>query len=135
MNADPMWPTLGPNIKLSMDRGCAAVIVVLSAWVLNSSLLAVLVACVTAIASWPLYKRFADRMPSRLAQNATPLIFTALMTTFVLAPLTFAFRRIDSMNAFLFSLPGTRVIYFGDEIGMGDNPFLGDCNGVRTPIQ
>ncbi len=39
------------------------------------------------------------------------------------------------MNALLFSLPGTPVIYYGDEIGMGDNIFLGDRNGVRTPMQ
>ena len=39
------------------------------------------------------------------------------------------------MNALLFSLPGTPVIYYGDEIGMGDNIYLGDRNGVRTPMQ
>ena len=39
------------------------------------------------------------------------------------------------MNALLFSLPGTPVIYYGDEIGMGDNVYLGDRNGVRTPMQ
>ena len=39
------------------------------------------------------------------------------------------------MNALLFSLPGTPVLYYGDEIGMGDNIFLGDRNGVRTPMQ
>ncbi len=44
-------------------------------------------------------------------------------------------RRIELMNALLFSLPGTPVIYYGDEIGMGDNVFLGDRNGVRTPMQ
>ena len=43
--------------------------------------------------------------------------------------------RIEMMNALLFSLPGTPVIYYGDEIGMGDNVFLGDRNGVRTPMQ
>ena len=42
-------------------------------------------------------------------------------------------RRIELMNGLLFSLPGTPVIYYGDEIGMGDNIYLGDRNGVRTP--
>jgi maltose alpha-D-glucosyltransferase/alpha-amylase len=44
-------------------------------------------------------------------------------------------RRIELMTALLFSLPGTPVIYYGDEIGMGDNIYLGDRNGVRTPMQ
>ena len=42
-------------------------------------------------------------------------------------------RRIELMNALLFSLPGSPVLYYGDEIGMGDNIYLGDRNGVRTP--
>ena len=44
-------------------------------------------------------------------------------------------RRIELMNALLLSLPGTPVLYYGDEIGMGDNVYLGDRNGVRTPMQ
>ncbi|GAN31608.1 MAG: maltose alpha-D-glucosyltransferase [Candidatus Brocadia sp. AMX2] len=44
-------------------------------------------------------------------------------------------RKIELMNALLFSLPGTPIIYYGDEIGMGDNYHLGDRNGVRTPMQ
>jgi len=44
-------------------------------------------------------------------------------------------RRIELMNSLLFSLPGTPVIYYGDEIGMGDNVYLGDRDGVRTPMQ
>jgi maltose alpha-D-glucosyltransferase/alpha-amylase len=43
-------------------------------------------------------------------------------------------RRIELMNALLLSLPGTPIIYYGDEIGMGDNFYLGDRNGVRTPM-
>jgi len=44
-------------------------------------------------------------------------------------------KKIELMNGLLFSLPGTPVIYYGDEIGMGDNFYLGDRNGVRTPMQ
>jgi maltose alpha-D-glucosyltransferase / alpha-amylase len=44
-------------------------------------------------------------------------------------------RRLELLNSLLFSFPGTPVIYYGDEIGMGDNFYLGDRNGVRTPMQ
>jgi len=44
-------------------------------------------------------------------------------------------RKIELINALLLSLPGTPIIYYGDEIGMGDNFYLGDRNGVRTPMQ
>jgi maltose alpha-D-glucosyltransferase/alpha-amylase len=44
-------------------------------------------------------------------------------------------RRIELMNALLLSLPGSPILYYGDEIGMGDNIYLGDRNGVRTPMQ
>ena len=53
-----------------------------------------------------------------------------------LAPLLGNDRRvIELVNALLLSLPGTPVIYYGDELGMGDNIYLGDRNGVRTPMQ
>ena len=44
-------------------------------------------------------------------------------------------KRIELLNGVLLSLPGTPVLYYGDEIGMGDNIYLGDRNGVRTPMQ
>ena len=44
-------------------------------------------------------------------------------------------KKIELLNCLLFSLPGTPVIYYGDEIGMGDNFYLGDRDGVRTPMQ
>jgi maltose alpha-D-glucosyltransferase/alpha-amylase len=44
-------------------------------------------------------------------------------------------RKIELMKALLMSFPGTPIIYYGDEIGMGDNIYLGDRNGVRTPMQ
>ncbi len=44
-------------------------------------------------------------------------------------------RRMELLHSLLFSMPGTPIIYYGDEIGMGDNIYLGDRNGVRTPMQ
>ena len=44
-------------------------------------------------------------------------------------------RRVELLNGLLLSMPGTPIIYYGDEIGMGDNVYLGDRNGVRTPMQ
>ena len=44
-------------------------------------------------------------------------------------------RKIELLNIILFSMPGTPVLYYGDEIGMGDNFYLGDRNGCRTPMQ
>jgi maltose alpha-D-glucosyltransferase/alpha-amylase len=44
-------------------------------------------------------------------------------------------RQIELLYGMLLTLPGSPVIYYGDEIGMGDNIYLGDRNGVRTPMQ
>src|SRR5215469_1542390 len=44
-------------------------------------------------------------------------------------------RRIELLNSLLLSFPGTPILYYGDAIGMGDNIYLGDRNGVRTPMQ
>ena len=44
-------------------------------------------------------------------------------------------RQMELLYSLLFTLPGTPILYYGDEIGMGDNIFLGDRNGVRTPMQ
>ena len=78
------------NVKLRPSWLYTTLIIGLSVWVLQSFLLALLVACVTAVASWPLYRRFGARLPQRLKRGAVPLMFTAVMAVFVLAPLTFA---------------------------------------------
>src|SRR5690606_8828753 len=44
-------------------------------------------------------------------------------------------RKIELMNSLLMSMPGTPILYYGDELGMGDNYYLGDRDGVRTPMQ
>ncbi len=79
------------NLRLPPGWVYATLIIVLSVWVLHSFLQALLAACVTAIASWPLYTRFAARLPLRMGRGAKSLIFTLAMTLFVLAPLMFAF--------------------------------------------
>ncbi|OWK34767.1 maltose alpha-D-glucosyltransferase [Fimbriiglobus ruber] len=75
-----------------------------------------------------------DYMYRAYAQERQARIFLGIRHR--LAPLVRSDRRrIELLNALLFSLPGTPVVYYGDEIGMGDNIYLGDRNGVRTPMQ
>jgi predicted PurR-regulated permease PerM len=79
------------DFRLTPGSFTRALIIVLAVWILHGFVQAMLAACVTAVASWPLYTRFAARMPVRLRRTATPLLFTCLMVVFVLAPLVFAF--------------------------------------------
>jgi predicted PurR-regulated permease PerM len=79
------------NVKPAPGWLYGALIVVLSVWILHSFLQAVLAACVTATASWPLYARFVARSPWRMRRSVSSLIFTFAMTVFVLVPLVFAF--------------------------------------------
>jgi maltose alpha-D-glucosyltransferase / alpha-amylase len=75
-----------------------------------------------------------DYMYDMYAQNKTMRLNLGIRRR--LAPLLENDRRcIELMNGMLMSLPGTPIIYYGDEIGMGDNINLGDRNGVRTPMQ
>jgi predicted PurR-regulated permease PerM len=79
------------TVKLTAGWFYGGLIVVLSLWILHSFLQALLAACITAVASWPLYKQFSARLPGRVGRSTTSLLFTSGMTVFVLAPLTFAF--------------------------------------------
>jgi predicted PurR-regulated permease PerM len=78
------------NLKLTPGRLLAAAIVVLSAWIVHGFIEALLAACVTAIASWPLYAAFRARLPRRVGKGAGAAIFTGMITVFVLAPMVFA---------------------------------------------
>ena len=71
-----------------------------------------------------------------LAYSADPRMRVNLGIRRRLAPLVDNNRRrIELLNSLLLSFPGTPILYYGDEIGMGDNIYLGDRNGVRTPMQ
>ena len=78
------------NITLKPQWFYGALMVALSLWIVHSFLEPVLAACVTAIASWPLYKRFRDRLSPRIGRGVSALIFTSIMSVFVLAPMMFA---------------------------------------------
>ena len=79
------------NLKLTAGGFYGMLIIVLSAWILHAFLEALLAACVTAIASWPLYRLFTACMPRWMGRSAVCLGFTSLMIVFVLAPLVVAF--------------------------------------------
>jgi maltose alpha-D-glucosyltransferase/alpha-amylase len=75
-----------------------------------------------------------DYMYKSFAQNPKQRINLGIRRR--LAPLLGNDRKnIEMLNILLFSLPGTPIVYYGDEIGMGDNYYLGDRDGVRTPMQ
>jgi predicted PurR-regulated permease PerM len=78
------------NLTLKSRWLYGALIVALSLWIVHGFVESLLAACVTAIASWPLYKRFRDRLSPRIGRGATSLSFTAIMCVFVLVPMMFA---------------------------------------------
>jgi predicted PurR-regulated permease PerM len=105
--------------RLSGGSFCAALIILISAWVLHSFVEALLASCIIAVASWPLYRAFAARMPRRMAGTTTSLIFVALMAVFVLAPLTFAFAAlVTEAHATLVAIAAA------DEKGIAAPPWL-----------
>jgi len=91
----PFRPQVRAVASLSKGRWLwPALVLLLSAWIIHSFFLPIAWASIIAIATWPVYRRFASRMPSRLASSATPLVFTTLVSTFVLAPMVFAFGAV-----------------------------------------
>jgi maltose alpha-D-glucosyltransferase/alpha-amylase len=99
------------------------------------------------ICQWALFLRNHDELTLEmvsdeerdymyLAYSADPQARLNLGIRRRLAPLMGNNRgRMELLNSLLFSFPGTPIVYYGDEIGMGDNTYLGDRNGVRTPMQ
>jgi predicted PurR-regulated permease PerM len=78
------------NADLSARWFWIALVVVLSAWIIHGFFQPLAWAAMLATATWPIYRRFAVWMPSRMATNVTPAIFTLLVVVFVLAPMVFA---------------------------------------------
>ena len=78
------------NVRISTGWLYAALIIALSIMILRSFLPSLVIACVTAVASWPLFERFAMPIRRRIGRSATSFAFTVLMTVFVLAPMMFA---------------------------------------------
>ena len=79
------------HIRLDTRWLYGALVIALSAWILHGFLQALLAACVTAIASWPLYRRFTARLHGRVKRTAVSLIFALSLSVFVLAPMALAF--------------------------------------------
>jgi maltose alpha-D-glucosyltransferase/alpha-amylase len=99
------------------------------------------------VSQWALFLRNHDELTLEmvtdeerdymyLAYSADPQARLNLGIRRRLAPLMGNHRgRVELLNSLLFSFPGTPIVYYGDELGMGDNTSLGDRNGVRTPMQ
>jgi len=79
------------KIKLPVGWGYGASVILLALWTLHGFVEALLAACVTAVATWPLYGRFVSCLPTRMKGTSAALAFTVLISLFVLAPMLFAF--------------------------------------------
>ena len=121
-----------PRKRLTAAWLYGALIIVLSAWILHSFLEALLAACVTAIASWPLYRRFAAYLPCRMPRSAASLIFTCVITVFVLAPLIFAFGALlTEANEMLRALAAADKRGLAIPEWLGNVPLVGSWAAAR----
>lgn len=94
-------------------------IIALAGWVLHGFVEALLAACVIAVATWPLYRRFAARMPRRIGRSMSAVLFTLLMVVLVLAPLMFAVASLlIEVHATLLAIAAV------DEKGIAPPPWL-----------
>jgi predicted PurR-regulated permease PerM len=120
------------NIKLTPGRIHGAVIVVVAVWIMHGFLQGLLTACVIATASWPLYARFAARVEPRIGRSATSIVFTVLMTVFVLAPMVFAFwALLTEANALLLEVAAADRRGIAVPQWLANVPLLGDWAAER----
>jgi len=120
------------NIKLSSGWFYRAAIVALALWILHSFAQALLAACVTAIASWPLYERFSARWSPRIGSAGTSLTFTGLIIVFVLVPMIFAFgAMLTETHALLVEVAAADKTGIGAPDWLSSVPLLGPYLHVR----
>jgi predicted PurR-regulated permease PerM len=120
------------QVRLPPGWFYATLIVILSVWILHSFVQALLAACVTAIASWPLYERFAARLPSRMGRSAKSLVFTLAMTAFVLTPFVFAFGALlTEARALLVQIASADDTGIAVPHGLENVPLIGPWAAAR----
>lgn len=120
------------NLKLTPGRLLAAAIVVLSVWIVHDFIEALLAACVTAIASWPLYAAFRGRLPSRIGKSVGAALFTGAITVFVLAPMLFAcWALLSEAHALLLGLAAADGRGLGVPEWLGNAPVMGPWLAAR----
>jgi predicted PurR-regulated permease PerM len=131
-------PVLPKTMTLKLPPGWfyGGLIVALSAWILHSFLQAMLAACVTAIASWPLYTRFGACLPRRIGRSAKSLFFTLAMTVFVLAPLMFAFGALlNEAHALLLEIAAADKMGIAAPQWLENAPLVGPWLATRWQSQ
>jgi len=117
------------TFKLEYRAGwvAAALILLLSFWILQSFLVPLAWASIVALASWPAYRRFANLLPRRLASNLTPLLFTALISLVVLGPIVFAFGAVVAK-----AQTWAQLLVVADKGGLETPVWLGDVPVIGT---
>ncbi|NNU42057.1 AI-2E family transporter [Ramlibacter montanisoli] len=120
------------DLRLTPARILGALLAVLSLWVLHMFLEAILAACVIATASWPLYARFAARLPRGTVRAAAPVLFTSALTVFVLAPLVFAcWALLTEAHALLVGLAAADRAGIGVPAWLAEAPVVGPWLAAR----
>jgi len=120
------------NFKLSSGSLYRAAIVVAAAWIVHSFIEALLAACVTAIASWPLYRGFRERCVPRVSSSVGAFLFTLLMVAFVLAPVVFAAgAMLTEMHALLVGIAAADKSGIGVPDWLPDVPVIGPWIAAR----
>lgn len=107
----------------------AALVVLLAAWIIHGFFQPLAWAAMLGAATWPIYRRFAAWMPSRLASSVTPAVFTLLVLAFVLAPMVFAFGAVAVQAQSLLD-----QLALADKVGLAAPAWLASLPWVGTRV-